>query len=241
MRLAFRTVLGAIIELFFPLNAVCMGCSSPLGADEDWLCLDCKHLLAPARYFGGARCPVCSRFSRRGLRCKSCKDWPEDGVSHAYFAYRYAPPADLLVRRMKYDGVYLMADWMASEMYEAYMASPLAEPDALIAVPMHKNRMRTRGFNQAQLLAERLGALSGVEVMEALFRTRNTKQQARLNAAQRHVNLNGAFSADASVAGLRVLLIDDVLTTGSTASHCAQALRCAGAKDVQLLTFAAAD
>jgi len=148
---------------------------------------------------------------------------------------------DQMVWRMKYRGVYRMADWMAGEMHAALMESPIINRDAIVPVPMHKSRERMRGYNQSQLLAERVAAASGIPVIDALMRTRNTKQQARLSAARRHKNLQGAFRADASVDGLNILLVDDVLTTGSTAIHCAQTLREAGAKDVQLLTFAAAD
>jgi ComF family protein len=146
-----------------------------------------------------------------------------------------------MIRRMKYSGVYRMSEWMARQMAEALERGPLAPPDALAAVPMHRARLRLRGYNQAQLLADHIGAACDIPVLDALTRTRNTKQQARLNAQARHKNLEGAFLADGRVRGLRVLLIDDVLTTGSTATHCARALYKAGAADVQLLTFAAAD
>lgn len=236
-----RRAAGLLADFVFPLDAVCMGCASPLGVDDTWLCDACLSALLPASHFGGARCPVCSRFSPHGLRCKVCRDWAKDGVSRAYFVYRYAPPVDKLIHRFKYGGVYRMSSWMAMEMKDALYTGPLALPDALVAVPMHKARLRARGFNQAQLLADHIGAALNIPVLPALTRTRNTKQQARLGAVARHKNLLGAIAASDMASGLRVLLIDDVLTTGSTAEHCARALLRAGAADVQLLTFAAAD
>ena len=113
----------------------------------------------------------------------------------------------------------------------------------LVPVPLYPDRERERGFNQAALLAERLGRLWGVAVAaNALERTAATPAQTGLSGEERRRNVRGAFAVPrpARVAGRRVLLVDDVLTTGATADACARALRRAGAAEVGVLTVARA-
>jgi ComF family protein len=116
----------------------------------------------------------------------------------------------------------------------------LQQVDALIPVPLHSTRLRQRGFNQSLLLARQVGCLTGVEVKESLIRTRRTDAQVNLGAEQRMANVAGAFAVDLHipVAGLSVVLIDDVVTTGSTLSSCAEALINAGATSVKAVSLA---
>ena len=109
--------------------------------------------------------------------------------------------------------------------------------DVICHVPLHKGRRRSRGYDQAQVLAQCLAERLGIPYTAALRRVRHTKPQTRLNAARRIDNIKGAFAAAEDVHG-RVLLIDDVLTTGATASECADVLVKAGADSVFVLTFA---
>jgi ComF family protein len=116
--------------------------------------------------------------------------------------------------------------------------------DILIPVPLYPRRKRVRGYNQSALLARELGRHVGLPVEEgALVRERNTPSQAeRLSAKERKVNVAGAFGyRGQGLQGQRVLLIDDVATTGATLDACAQALRQAGAASVWALTFARED
>jgi competence protein ComFC len=112
--------------------------------------------------------------------------------------------------------------------------------DALIPVPLHAARLRQRGFNQSLLLAQHAGELLGIEVKEALIRTRRTDAQVNLGSAQRTINVAGAFALKPGfpMAGLSIVLIDDVITTGSTLSACAEALLSAGATSVKAATLA---
>ncbi len=118
--------------------------------------------------------------------------------------------------------------------------------DLIVPVPMHWWRQWTRGFNQAERIARVLARRSGVPLWRGLRRTRRTPAQAGLTHAERRDNMTGVFRATprrsrALPAGSRVLLIDDVFTTGATASACAQALKKAGAASVVLLTLARVD
>jgi competence protein ComFC len=115
--------------------------------------------------------------------------------------------------------------------------------DLIVPVPMHWWRHWKRGFNQTELLARVLSRRSGIPFGRALVRSRATPPQAGLTLAQRHQNLNRAFrpSSRMEIRGKRILLVDDVFTTGSTASACAKSLKKAGAASVVLLTLARVD
>jgi ComF family protein len=122
-----------------------------------------------------------------------------------------------------------------------YRAMPLDERfDAIVPVPMHWMRRWRRGFNQSDLLARTLARRTGLPVVKALSRSRATRAQAGLSHRARRANVSRAFRAR-PVEGKRILLIDDVMTTGSTAAACALALKKAGATRVTLLTVARAD
>jgi ComF family protein len=112
--------------------------------------------------------------------------------------------------------------------------------DALQPVPLHPQRLAERGFNQSELLAAHLASLSGVPLLRTgLVRSRDTAHQVGLDARQRSVNVQDAFFWQAaSAAPMRVLLIDDVVTTGATLEACAQALRNAGSREVRALVLA---
>ena len=116
---------------------------------------------------------------------------------------------------------------------QAMSALPLGESDALVPVPTTRRRLRQRGFNQARLLAEHLGETWGMPVLPALSRKDEHTAQMKLSAESRRSNLADCMRSDASVSGKRILLVDDVLTTGSTASEAARALLAAGACRVQ--------
>ncbi len=237
-----KLALALMLEALYPSRANCMGCGSPAGADVEWLCADCARLVRPVADFPGLHCPRCGRplAAGRGPRaCPTCGDWPEGVLSAARFTYPYRRPVSGMIRRMKYGGVARMADWMARAMEQTVRRElPPGAVDAVVPVPMHPARLRVRGVNQAAVLARALAGRLGVPAVEALRRTRDAAQQARLTGAARRLNLDGAFAASADVRGRRLLLVDDVLTTGATALACARALRAAGAADVWFIALA---
>lgn len=154
----------------------------------------------------------------------------------------YEGAARNLVRALKYADRHEVAELMARLMWRAG-GELLAEADVLVPVPLHRGRLWRRRFNQSALLAARLTALTGVPTAsDALIRVRPTRQQVGLSADQRRRNVAGAFRAGTAagdfVAGKRVVVIDDVLTTGATANAAARALKRAGAVSVAMLVFA---
>jgi ComF family protein len=117
-------------------------------------------------------------------------------------------------------------------------AEALDGADLVVAVPLHRSRERSRGFNQARELGRHLG----LPIADALARTRRTASQADLPAARRHANVRGAFAwrRQVAVKGRTIVLVDDVSTTGATLNACARVLLDAGAADVRALTAARA-
>ncbi len=239
-----RLVRALWMEALYPSQANCMGCGSPAGAFEGWLCKDCAQLLKPLCDIPGPRCPRCGRpldeDGRRARTCVTCGDWPDGLISAARFPFPYRRPVSGMIRRMKYQGVARMADWMAGEMHKAAARELPGGYDIIVPVPMHVRRLRQRGANHAAAIAQALAQRAGVPCVPALKRERDTPQQARLPALERRKNLEGAFHTCQDVRGQRVLLVDDVVTTGATALACARALRAGGAEDVQFLALAGA-
>jgi len=211
----------ALLELIYPIRAECMGCGTKAGFERDWLCEDCRQALAN-RWVGAAPPP------EGGL------------IDGAAFGYLYGGPAGGLVRNLKYRGVSRLAEPMGRQMLRAFEGLQPASIDCVVPVPMHIRRTRKRGVNHALLLAREVATGLDQPLSEVLVRTRNTLQQARLNDIDRLHNLDGAFAVSGDLAGKRVLLVDDVCTTGTTANACAEALLRGGASAVLLLCFAQA-
>lgn len=156
----------------------------------------------------------------------------------AHAAYRYDGPAANIVQSYKYGGNRWLSAYMAQAMLHA-AATAHIKFDGICHVPLHSKKKRKRGFDQAQLLAKRIADLTGKPGLTAIKRVRDTPSQTKLNAVERKTNMLGAFEAAQAVQG-RVLLIDDVLTTGATVAECADVLMAAGAQSVAVLTFARA-
>ena len=149
------------------------------------------------------------------------------------------------IHEFKYNGVPGLAEPFAGLMADAWAGASAAaglSVDLIVPVPLHVGRLRERGFNQSERLAFFVSPAIGAPMTpRALARIRHTEHQARLGPEERKRNVQGAFAADESwCAGRRVLLVDDVLTTGTTLCECAAALLAASAEQVSALTLARA-
>jgi ComF family protein len=171
--------------------------------------------------------------------CGAClADPPAYGRARAVFVYDGESRG--LVLKLKHgdrtDAAVHLARWM-----HRTGASLLGDCDVIVPVPLHRWRLLMRTYNQAALLANALGRLSGKQVaVDGLLRVKATPSQGGLNPTARRRNVGGAFSVQrpARIAGKRILLIDDVLTTGATADACTKVLRDAGAACVDVLVLA---
>ena len=173
------------------------------------------------------RCPLCVEGSR--------------GFDAAYSYGSYEGPLRDLVHLFKYRRIRSLEKPLGRMLC---LALPREEQaDLIVPVPMHWWRKWNRGFNQADLLARMVARRTGIPAKSVLQRGRRTAAQAGLTLAQRRENLTGVFHVRGRnrVEGRRVLLVDDVFTTGATASACAAALKRAGARSVVLLTLARVD
>ncbi len=173
-------------------------------------------------------------------RCRLCRSGAR-GFDMAYCFGAYEDTLRQLIHLFKYGRIKPLARTLA-----AHLASALPRDqkfDVVVPMPLHWRRRWQRGFNQSELLARLTARRCGIPMVNAVRRTRATAAQAGLSNARRRENVAGAFRVrkPQAVEGRRVLLIDDVMTTGATASACALALKRGGASSVTLLALARVD
>jgi ComF family protein len=212
------------------------------------VCDECLQSPAPleADFF----CAVCNMpfansypLDERGV-CAACRSGLR-GFDYAASFGIYEGSLRSLIHLYKYSGMKPLARLLAGYLDRAL--SMEKQFDVVVPVPLHWRRKWQRGFNQSELLARHVAKHRGIPVLNALRRRRATATQAGLASAGRRRNVAGAFAVKrgarmaARLAGGRILLIDDVMTTGATAGACATALKRAGAKSVSLLTLARVD
>lgn len=160
----------------------------------------------------------------------------------AYSACLYEGALKEFIHRFKYDSALSLACVLSNIMagYIAQNPETVDGIDILTYVPLGNNRLRQRGYNQSRILADNLSRKIGIPVWHVLVKSVPTRRQNELSREERLVNVEGAFAirSGVDVEGLRILLIDDVMTTGATLSECARALKDAGAESVRCLTLA---
>lgn len=238
---ALRRLGQTVLSLFYPPHCAECGAETPTG------CHLCDTCAREARRLVAPFCQICSEPFPGAITgeftCANCGD-RQFHFSTVVAPYRSRGVVRDFIHRFKYRGDFYLRHqlgaWMADGLEDARLSEPAV--DALVPVPLHAARRREREFNQAQVLAELVAPRAGVPVRLHLERIRYTTTQTRLNREQRMENLRGAFRVrqNADVTGLHLLLIDDVMTTGSTVDECARVLRRAGAASVRVLTVARA-
>ncbi|MDJ0277776.1 ComF family protein [Sphingomonas sp. 2R-10] len=226
--------LAQLVALALPPR--CPGCGLVVEADHRF----CATCWSGLRFLGDPACARCgvpfAVDAGPGTCCATCLMRPpgHDGVRAAV---AYGPVARDVALKLKYGGRLALARTMARLMVR-HLA---ADATCLIPVPLHRRRIWTRGYNQAQLIAAELGRLSGVPVArDALRRTRPTPPLRGLDGRRRAQAVRGAFAVTdpARIIGQSIVLVDDVHTSGATAQACARALRAAGAVQVSVLCWA---
>ncbi len=224
----------AALDLVFP--ALCAVCDAALDARRrDPLCGACWEAITRLAPPYCARCGVPAGAPSV---CAACERTPP-AWDWARAAAAYEGVAREAIHALKFEGRRALARPLAALVVEQCGDAVGAGVDALVPVPLDRRRARERGFNQAALVAERVGRALGVPVRPRwLARVRATTPQTDLGATERRTNVRGAFAADTAVAGRHIALVDDVLTTGATAAECARALKGAGAARVGVLAVA---
>ena len=195
-------------------------------------------------------CAQCGRvfdaLARGAEICARCREHPP-AFERARACWIYEGPPRLAIHRFKYNRRYAMAPRLVQQMAQTPAARAMLwdwQPDILVPVALHASRARARGFNQSALLARELGLARDLPALDLLRRTRRTPPQVGLSLKERRRNVRAAFAVNEALwrnhkgAGARILLIDDVFTTGATLDECARVLRDAGAGAVAALTVA---
>lgn len=219
----FKNAGEFLIDAAYPKRcAIC-------GFRGEWVCRVC--LETPALF----KQPWCSRCGVPILHPCRCYLVPV-----MIDQLRSAGPYDGWLRQsvhlIKYQGESSRVDHLAEIVRP--VLQDIDDPGALVPVPLHKQRIRERGFNQSALLAQALSALSGLELWDGLLRVRDTPHQVGLSASERALNVAGAFEIREMPVGIpkRVVLVDDVFTTGATIEACADVLLRRGAESVSAMT-----
>ncbi len=199
--------------------------------------------------------PRCGGCDRRGtLLCDSCRGQiapPHEaalqlpGLDGLLCAGIHKEPLRAAIHKLKYESDTPLAKALAKLIVETASTHDLwrewsACPPVLVPVPLHRERQRMRGFNQAELIARELARVTGWQMNKETMRVRDTPSQVGLSAKQRRENVREAFSWAGQTAPERVLLVDDVCTTGATLLECTLTLRSAGAEKVYAVTVAKA-
>lgn len=233
-----RTFLRGCANILFP--PVCLACNE-LVEQQGALCSECWNQM---EFCAGPACDICGYPFEYQMEhhtiCGACIQQPPP-YGRARAVFRYNSISRQLVTSLKYHDkthiVPYIADWMVRAGEDI-----LADADYIIPVPLHRRRLWMRRYNQSALLSQHITRKTSVPTLyNALVRTRYTPPQAGLNYKQRIKNVTGAFQVIAKyrfrIKGKRIILIDDVLTTGATVKACARALLKVGAQRVDVLTL----
>lgn len=226
-----RAVLDGGLELLYPSNIYCCCCGDTIDPDMPYsLC---------------GRCVREIHWTLTELETRDAGGKALHLFSRGYSCARYESRTKQILRRFKYGSEPQLAKALARLMLERIEGEEL-RPDVVIPVPMYRRKERVRGYNQAALLAAEIaGELSVPFEERLLLRQKETGAMSALSAQDRSVNLGGAFrtaeNAGQVLQGASVLLVDDIVTTGTTADECSKVLLEAGAKEITLLVFAAGE
>ena len=212
-----------ILDILYPRR--CPVCGDITGGFGRMICPDCLHKLS------FVRSPVCKKCGVKNLVVQ-----PTHGIA----LLNYDETARHSMAQIKYNNKREYLDFYGTALTARYGRTiRRMQADALVPVPVHATRKKTRGFNQAEILARVIGKKLGIPVIpEMLVRNKKTLPQKDLSAAERLKNLSGAFAAGAIPEGIRsVILVDDIYTTGSTIEACARALRASGISRVYFVVI----
>lgn len=240
-----------ILNMLYPTSIKCISCGDELftTSSQDFLCTNCSIKKIEKS------CLKCGRqMSGIAEYCGECND-----ISLSYDLARsytsFTGDINKVIYKLKYGNEPIMSYYLAKYLYYLYNKNNF-NADIITFVPLHKKRLKKRGYNQSQLLAKELSKLVDIEVLSLLIKNTHTKNLTKLNRKERENIVKNTFSIDeksieSSINNIKnkltiksflkdkkVLLIDDVLTTGSTANECSRVLKKAGVESVYVLTVA---
>ncbi len=220
-----------LLDFIFP--KLCLGCGEYCENDKD-ICGNCERRFQLIKL---PYCLHCMNYMNDEIVCEICSD-----KTFALYSYaNYADPIREIIIQFKFKGITTPADLFAKRIYALY-ANLLEKynADFLVPIPLHNSRENKRGYNQASVLAKKLGELSSIELNESLiFRTTKRKPQARLAVSERKKNIDSVFQVEQKAdEKYKCILIDDVVTTGNTVFEAAKELENSGYRVVAVVSIA---
>ncbi|WP_027623692.1 ComF family protein [Clostridium lundense] len=209
-----------------------------------------KEGICSVVYSEEAECPICKVYSQDGTLCEKCSSriklcynsyiLNHNNIDFKYYsAAYYAGTMKELILRLKYK-----SDFVSGEILSNYMISKIIEEniccDILTYVPMSRKALRKRGYNQSECLARNIGKELNIPIIRTLKKIENTQDQIGLNGEERWQNIKDSFKVinKQKLNNKKIILIDDVITTGATAFYCARELLKGGVREINILTAA---
>lgn len=229
-------ILNFLLTFIYP--KACMSCNTLLNYNTKIeLCDNCAKDFNPYR---GNRCITCDRPIDNTGECSICKS-EKIYFEKGYCVYPYAGAVRNTILNFKFKNMALYYTYLGSKMTEYYFEYIMESYDYITAVPIHKKKLKIRGYNQAELLAEYISEQINIPYCTVLKRTVNTKPQNALNKKERVVNIKNAFSLidNINIKNKSILIVDDIFTTGTTINECCKVLKKAGAFKVDFLSLSA--
>lgn len=238
IRMFFKRAAKAFDETLYPMNCTCDVCGEELVADTRYrLCADCIEKLP---FVKGHICLSCGvPLSDESDYCNRCQ-YEKGAFTKNRSPLIYDGETKKMIYTLKFGGKKYLAETLGALMADKYLDCDM-QSDIIVFVPMTEAEEKNRGFNQSELLANEVGKRLNIPVLPALVKIKDTKAQKELHGKDRAQNLDGAFACIfEQVKNRRILLVDDIFTTGATANECAKVLLKAKAREVNVLTAAVA-
>lgn len=233
-------ILSKFINFIFP--ALCIKCNAPLKEEEVLFCKTCLFTLPIAKSY----CKKCGTFLSETLLdyfspeklayCSFCET-TKIYYDKIYIGFYYKEPLRELIHKAKFKEDFSLA-YLLGKLLRKVCKISLADYDIIAPIPLSLKRERERGFNQSLLI---LWGYSGIKLpSKVLIRIKHTKPQSELNGKERLENIKNAFSTLCELTGKKILLVDDIMTTGATLREASKVLKKAGAKEIHILVLARA-
>jgi ComF family protein len=236
----FKLLFNSFQELVFP--SFCLECEQRLPCRE--LPLLCNDCLSTIKYINSPKCTCCGTPFQTGQDhlCSQCmkKSFAFDFARSALY---YREPITKLISALKFNGTLSGLATLAQLARSSRHIADLSQPDLILPVPLHIQRLRERKFNQALVISHACFPADKYKINgNILLRHKATSPQTALSGTERRKNLTGAFSlrSPEQIRDKTIVLVDDVFTTGSTVNECAKVLKKAGAKRIEVFTLARA-
>ena len=232
MRSLIKKCIEKSLDIFFPGKCVICG---------EYGSLCCGKCLQSIESIQTNTCPECGKISINCQYCTNCRGKKKPKVFAVFVACSYGSSAlKKIIYELKYSGITGLIPICGELMYQRVRSQNFPKNTVIVPVPLHKNRLNLRGFNQSELLARYLSKRMDLPGGDVLTRRLNTMNQVGLRREKRLSNLDGAFDCSDKeyILGKNIILVDDVVTTGATLNECAKVLKQSGAKRIFAVVLA---